>query len=109
MWKSARKRKNLNFYAIFRDYTPQFIKYNYYSTLSVSKLIGWSHFVLKDNLLIHENSDFAYYLAGLTEGDGTIIVPKTERSSKGKINYPTIQTTFDSRDLPFVILLQKKN
>lgn len=44
----------------------------------------------------------------LIEGDGTIIVPKTERSSKGKINYPIIQIAFDSRDLPFVMLLQKK-
>lgn len=34
-----------------------------------------------DNLLGH-------YLAGLIEGDGSIIVPKTVRNQKGKLLYP---------------------
>lgn len=64
----------------------------------------------KPNLEINEkelNSDFSYYLAGLIEGDGTIIVPKTERSLKGKLNYPSIQIVFDSRDLPLALIIQK--
>ena len=32
---------------------------------------------------IINNNKFISYLTGLVEGDGTIIVPKTERSSKG--------------------------
>jgi hypothetical protein len=54
------------------------------------------------------NSSFASYLAGLIEGDGTIIVPKTERSIKGKLNYPSIQIAFDLRDLPLALIIQSK-
>jgi hypothetical protein len=54
------------------------------------------------------NPKFASYLAGLIEGDGSIIVPKTERSLKGKLNYPSIQITFDLRDLPLAIIIQQK-
>ena len=55
-----------------------------------------------------QQSPFAYYLAGLIEGDGTIIVPQTERSPKGKINYPSIQIALDSRDLPLALIIQKE-
>ena len=37
------------------------------------------------------NLPFSSYLAGLIEGDGTIVVPKTERSLKGVLNYACIQ------------------
>lgn len=50
---------------------------------------------------------FMSYLSGLIEGDGTIIVPKTERSSKGKVNYPSIQIVFHLKDLPLALLIQK--
>lgn len=53
------------------------------------------------------NTNFCSYLAGLIEGDGTIFVPKTERSLKGKLNYPSIQICFDSRDLALALILQK--
>lgn len=42
------------------------------------------------------------YLAGLIEGDGTIVVPKEERSPKGKLNYPAIQIVFSKNDFPLV-------
>ncbi|MBV8801667.1 MAG: cbb3-type cytochrome c oxidase subunit I [Gammaproteobacteria bacterium] len=45
------------------------------------------------------------YLAGLIEGDGTIIVPTTTRSSKGKLNYPSIQIVFQLKDFPLVTVL----
>jgi len=51
---------------------------------------------------------FISYLTGLIEGDGTIFVPKTERSSKGKLNYPSIQIVFHLKDLPLALLIQKK-
>jgi hypothetical protein len=64
------------------------------------------------------NEKFYYYLTGLIEGDGTIIVPNTERSSKGKFKLlsvascytttPAIQISFDSRDFPLALLIQQK-
>jgi hypothetical protein len=40
------------------------------------------------------------YLAGLIEGDGSIIVPSTLRNEKGKLLYPKIKITFVGKDLP---------
>ena len=54
------------------------------------------------------NNNFAYYLTGLIEGDGTIITPKTERSDKNKINYPSVQICFNLKDLPLAMVIQKE-
>jgi hypothetical protein len=54
------------------------------------------------------DSNFASYLAGLIEGDGTIVTPKTEKSAKGKFNYPSIQIAFDLRDFPLALIIQSK-
>ena len=54
------------------------------------------------------NSNFNSYFAGLIEGDGTIIVPKTERSPKGRINYPSVQIVFHLKDLPLALVIQKQ-
>lgn len=60
----------------------------------------------------HRNSTFSLflgpYLAGLIEGDGTIIVPKQERSEKGKLNYPSIQIVFALKDFPLCQFIQKQ-
>lgn len=48
------------------------------------------------------------YLAGLIEGDGTIVVPKTDRSPKGKLNYPSIQIVFQLKDFPLCQAIQKE-
>jgi hypothetical protein len=39
-------------------------------------------------------------LAGLIEGDGSIIVPKTNKNEKGKYLYPRIKITFVKKDEP---------
>jgi hypothetical protein len=41
-----------------------------------------------------------HYLAGLIEGDGSIIVPKTIRNQKGKLLYPVVKITFVDKDAP---------
>ena len=53
------------------------------------------------------NIPFSSYLAGLIEGDGTIIVPKTERSAKGVLNYASVQIVFHLKDLPLALIIQK--
>lgn len=50
---------------------------------------------------------FAHYLAGLIEGDGSIIVPNELRDNKGRKKYPSIQIAFHSKDLPFALIIQK--
>src|SRR5882672_3661468 len=95
--QSAGNFLDLNLLVIFRDYTPEFI---YCLNLYLRP-----PFVLQDT---KKRSKFSYYLAGLIEGDGTIIVPKTERSKKGRLNYPSIQIVFDLRDLPLAIMIQKE-
>ena len=42
------------------------------------------------------------------EGDGKIVTPKTLRSPKGKLNYPSIQIVFHLKDLPLALLIQKE-
>lgn len=54
-----------------------------------------------------ESDNFYAYLTGLIEGDGSIVVPKNERSSKGMLNYPSIQIAFHLKDLPLALLIQK--
>jgi hypothetical protein len=49
------------------------------------------------------NMQFAHYIAGLIEGDGTIHIPKSERSTKGNLNYPSIQIVFHLKDLPLAL------
>lgn len=117
--QSAGNLLSLHFLGVFRDYTPEFICYtvldlNYYY-VSFFKLINsningrilkyyTSHALSKDN----SNTDFAHYITGLIEGDGTIHVPRTERSAKGSLNYPSIQIVFHLKDLPLALLIQKE-
>lgn len=43
---------------------------------------------------------FGHYLAGLIEGDGSLVVPKTTRNQRGKLLYPIVKITFVSKDAP---------
>lgn len=55
-----------------------------------------------------KNSNFVLYLTGLIEGDGSIITPKEFRSSSGKLNYPSVQISFNAKDLLLIFLIQKE-
>ena len=50
---------------------------------------------------------FDHYLAGLIEGDGSIIVPNYQRDKKGRLTYPSIQIVFGLMDLPLALMIQK--
>jgi hypothetical protein len=91
---SAGNSTGLNPLGILRDYMPK---------LSGYKNQKYMH--THNNYKINKN--FASYLAGLIEGDGSIIVPKTERSPKGRLNYPAIKIAFDLRDFPLAQMIQK--
>ena len=52
------------------------------------------------------NKRLGGYLAGLIEGDGSIIVPKTIRNQKGKLLYPVVKITFVKKDAPLAIKIQ---
>jgi hypothetical protein len=91
----------LNLIGIFRDYTPELICCNILPFSQVKTNHSLNHKDLSD-------SKFSSYLTGLIEGDGTIVVPKTERSIKGKINYPSVQIVFHLKDLPLALMIQKE-
>jgi hypothetical protein len=98
--QSAGNLLDLNLIRILRDYTPELICCN---ILPFTKV--------KTNIRDYKdlfNFKFSSYLAGLIEGDGSIIVPNTERSAKGRINYPSIQIVFHLKDLPLALMIQKE-
>lgn len=97
---------SLNLKEFLRDYTP---KYFYCRSLHSSPRRGEGGKKFKNNYNDNLNNlPFASYLAGLVEGDGTIIVPDTLRSPKGKLNYPSIQIVFHLKDLPLALIIQKE-
>lgn len=104
------------FLGIFRGYTLDFIcciglsvSINKFRRLwNKRSYVGLRNYTNKANFVTDSITlQFAYYIAGLIEGDGTIHVPKSERSSKNKLNYPSIQIVFHLKDLPLALLIQK--
>lgn len=105
--QSAGNLLSLNFLDNLRGYTPKYFCCS----------LGLFSFPLCTTLrCIHTDNNskdlnqslFSSYFTGLIEGDGTIITPKTIRSPKGKLNYPTIQIVFHLKDLPLALLVQKE-
>ncbi len=91
---------NLLYYSvieILREYTPEIVCCN--SFLISQKTENLNH--------LTNNFKFNSYLTGLIEGDGCIHVPKSERSIKGKLNYPSIHIAFPLKDLPLALIIQK--
>lgn len=116
--QSAGNLLSLNFLGIFRDYTPEHFCYVLIFNTHLSpyvdvgnRLFKRTKFTISSDLLEKykdfNNLPFASYLTGLIEGDGTIIVPKTERSSKGVLNYASVQIVFHLKDLPLALMIQK--
>lgn len=62
-----------------------------------------------NSFLINNSSQdlFGGYLAGLIEGDGSIIVPKMSRNQKGKLLYPKVKITFVEKDLPLALKIKE--
>jgi hypothetical protein len=118
--QSAGNLWSLHFLGIFRDCTPEFIccivlgvssclrSAKHASKKVLYKGHGLKHYTSHPLIGGNSNTEFAHYITGLIEGDGTIHVPKTERSVKGSLNYPSIQIVFHLKDLPLALLIQKE-
>lgn len=110
---------DLRLLRIFRDYTPEYfccglliLNTPLSQQISVgNRLFRRTKYTISPDLLAEykyfNNLPFASYLTGLIEGDGTIIVPKTERSPKGVLNYASVQIVFHLKDLPLALMIQK--
>jgi hypothetical protein len=96
--QSAGNLLDLILLRILRDYTPELICCNILPFTQLNNL------KYKDL----SNLKFSSYLTGLIEGDGSIITPKTERSVKGRINYPSIQIVFNLKDYSLASMIQKE-
>jgi len=96
--QSAGNLLDFNLLRIFRDYTPELICCNILP------------FTQENNLKYRDLSHLTLssYLTGLIEGNGSIITPKTERSVKGSINYPSIQIIFHFKDLALAAKIIKE-
>lgn len=114
--QSAGNLIDLNQFGILRDSMPEFIFYISPVIISQSTEILDKRFLDQKSLKLINNkkyadsssNNFSYYLTGLIEGDGTIIVPDSIRSEKGRLNYPSIQIVFYLKDLPLAMLIQKE-
>jgi len=94
-------------YGILRDYTPEYFCCNLL-TLPIFCRTLYTHSAKNSDNNDLNFSPFSSYLTGLIEGDGSIIVPNTLRSAKGKLNYASIQIVFNLKDLPLALIIQKE-
>jgi len=105
--QSAGNLLSLNFLENLRGYTPSYLGCSF--DILTFPLFTTPRAIHTDNSSKNLNKSlFSYYLTGLIEGDGTIITPKSLRSPKGKLNYPSIQIVFHLKDLPLALLVQKE-
>lgn len=79
-----------------------------------TKMLSFLYFGSKPRLLHqktnnenNKQNNLGHYLAGLIEGDGSIIVPKTFRNEKGKLLYPVVKITFVYKDLALAKKIQE--
>lgn len=105
--QSAGNSIDLNHLRILREYTPEIICCNSLFLNSNNRVIDQINNASFNITLPNNSKKFTSYFTGLIEGDGSIIVPKTERSPKGKLNYPSIQIVYHLKDLPLALLIQK--
>ena len=107
-----------NLLEILRDYTYEFICFFFKKEKEYKKEM----ILINKGVELEENSKFigekdleilneidkeklssnqlGYYLAGLIEGNGSIIIPTSIRSKKKVLNYPSIQIVFNNKDYP---------
>ena len=89
--QSAGNLLSLNFLENLRGYTPKYFGCSLeILTFPLCTTLRYIHTDLNSKNL--NKSLFSYYFTGLIEGDGTIVTPKTLRSTKGMLNYPACRS-----------------
>jgi len=98
---------------IFREYTPEIVCCNNFLISNPKESLDSCHSKKDDSPSVvgvttaQNKFKFTSYLTGLIEGDGSIHVPNSERSAKGKLYYPSISLAFHLKELPLALLIQK--
>lgn len=122
--QSAGNLEGLSLLKILRDYTPEYFCCGFFLSTPILKhnsvvkrkfgfqsrtkfTISSQEMNLFAEYKHYSNLPFSSYFTGLIEGDGTIVVPKTERSLKGVLNYASVQIVFHLKDLPLALIIQK--
>ena len=105
--QSAGNLLSLNFLENLRGHTPKYFSCSL-EVLTFPLFTSFRPIHTDNNSKNLNKSLFSYYLTGLIEGEGTIITPKSLRSPKKKLYYPSIQITFHLKDLPLALLIQKE-
>lgn len=91
-----------------QDYMPEWNFRDCAPELLTSPLALGTSFVIQKKISQSKSAPNLYsYLAGLVEGDGTIIVPKRTRDEKGRLTYASIQISFAAKEFPLAIMLVK--
>ena len=92
---------------------PDYTKYNACIFL-FNTLVSLNYFEVKGPEAVNlgtvgpkVNKKFGAYLAGLWEGDGSIWIPKTTHAPSGKRYTPHFNITFNDKDYPLVLAIQK--
>jgi hypothetical protein len=114
--QSAGNKLSLSFFWILRDFTQELlILFNFFN---IYKKVYLLYAFLPNNvfcintkinngknkyLLDLKDSQFGYYLAGLIEADGSIIVPNEESK-----NTPVISISFNIEDKPLAICIKNQ-
>lgn len=96
------KKILISIMCILQNITNNFmlnVQNKYYSTNSKS-----SESKAQEDL---KDGQLGYYLAGLIEGDGSIIVPTKDKTLSGKNIHPVIRIVFTLHDLPLAKKLQQ--
>jgi Cytochrome C and Quinol oxidase polypeptide I len=117
--QSAGKRFSIE-YAILRDYTPEVV--NGFCPVSsfcfaspntppvcpgAPLAPGGPKDLAEHKRTFTDCALFGSYLAGLIEGDGTVIVPRAKRNAQGLLCYPSIEICFHAKDVPLALMIQK--
>lgn len=81
--------------------------FNSYAEFYTEQHILYSSCVSLAIIPVTRHNKLGPYLAGIIEGDGTIIIPKTNKTLKGTNNYGYIQIYFALKDLPLARYFQQ--